>query len=174
MTDTMRKAIEKTRDWLRKPPRALENMYRGRSRKSYADEAREIADAIDAHLSAQREGEAVAWQWLNGAPSKPWSGEWFLAELEWGDRVVLKELPEEHTYDFKTADETYIKREKIKRWAQIPDSEFITPPPPRAVTDEMAIEVLSRFHGVRLHPWSQHEVDRMRAAIEAALSGTKP
>jgi hypothetical protein len=41
---------------------------------------------------------------------------------------------------------------------------------PRAVSDEMAIEVLSRFHGVRLHTWSQHEVDGMRAALTAALS----
>jgi hypothetical protein len=66
-------------------------------------------------------------EWRVGAPTKPWSEEWFIAETIWGDRVVLRSLPEEWTYDFKTADDTYIKHDKIKRWMQFPDSEFIAP-----------------------------------------------
>ena len=84
------------------------------------------ADAIDRAIAALSApvAQPVAWQWLDGAPPKPWSGEWFLAETIYGDRVVLRELPNEFTYDFKTADETYIMRERIKRWAQFPDSLF--------------------------------------------------
>jgi len=66
-------------------------------------------------------------QWIDGAPDKPWSEEWFIAITEWGDRVVLIALPNEYSYDFKTADETYIKREKIRRWMPFPDSEYVDP-----------------------------------------------
>ena len=65
--------------------------------------------------------------WREGAPSKPWSLEWFIAVTTYGDRVVLRALPDEWTYDFTTADETYIKSEKIKKWMQFPDSEFVAP-----------------------------------------------
>jgi hypothetical protein len=73
------------------------------------------------------ETEILKLEWRNGAPPKPWSGEWFIAETTYGDRVVLTSLPEKWTYDFKTADDTYIMRDKIKRWMQFPDSEFIAP-----------------------------------------------
>lgn len=65
--------------------------------------------------------------WHPGTPPSPWKNEWFIAETTWGDRVVLTALPEEYTYDFKTADETYIKADKIKRWMRFPDSEFVEP-----------------------------------------------
>ena len=65
--------------------------------------------------------------WVDGPPHRILSkeeGEWFIAETTYGDRVVLKGLPEEYTYDFTTADGTYWKREFIKRWRQFPDSEY--------------------------------------------------
>ena len=65
--------------------------------------------------------------WRDGAPAKPWSTEWFIAETTFGERIVLRELPDEWTYDFKTADETHFKRDLIKRWMQFPDSQFIAP-----------------------------------------------
>ena len=65
--------------------------------------------------------------WHEGAPDSPWSEEWFIAETIYGDRVVLTALPEEYSYDFRTADDTYIRRELIKRWMQFPDSEYIEP-----------------------------------------------
>lgn len=70
----------------------------------------------------------IPFQWRPGAPPHPWDTEWFVAETTYGDRVVLVALPEDYFYDFKTADETHIKRDKIKCWAQFPDSEFIAAP----------------------------------------------
>jgi hypothetical protein len=83
------------------------------------------------HTSAGTEqAPELRLEWRSGAPTKPWSEEWFIAETIWGDRVVLRALPEEWTYDFKTADDTYIKHDKIKRWMPFPDSEFIAPDVP--------------------------------------------
>jgi hypothetical protein len=73
------------------------------------------------------EADELKLKWRDGAPPHPWEKEWFIAETTYGDRVVLKALPEEYTYDFKTADDTYIKRDKIKRWMQFPDSFYIAP-----------------------------------------------
>jgi len=70
----------------------------------------------------------IPFQWRPGAPVHPWDMEWFVAETTYGDRVVLVALPEDYHYDFKTADETHIMRNKIKRWAQFPDSQFIAAP----------------------------------------------
>lgn len=99
--------------------------------------------------------DEIKLEWRDGAPPHPWEKEWFIAETTYGDRVVLKALPEEYTYDFKTADETYIKRDKIKRWMQFPDSNYIAPdattrasdlqealPYPRELTDNLR-DVLS-------------------------------
>lgn len=72
-------------------------------------------------------GPELRLEWRDGAPGNPWDKEWFIAETTYGDRVVLTALPKEWTYDFKTADETYIKADKIKRWMQFPDSQFIAP-----------------------------------------------
>lgn len=66
-------------------------------------------------------------EWYEGEPPKPWRSEWFIAETIWGDRVVLTALPEEYTYDYETADGTYIKANNVKRWMQFPDSQFIAP-----------------------------------------------
>lgn len=62
--------------------------------------------------------------WREGEPPHPWNKEWFIAITIYGDRVVLRALPEEYAYDYTTADGTYIKAEKIKKWMQFPDSEF--------------------------------------------------
>ena len=63
--------------------------------------------------------------WHKGHPNHVYGSEWFIAITVWGDKVVLKELPEEYSYDYTTADETYIKRDKIKKWMQFPNSNFI-------------------------------------------------
>lgn len=64
-------------------------------------------------------------EWRDGEPSKPWKDEWFIAETTYSDRVVLRSLPDDYTYDYTTADETYIKADKIKRWMPFPDSGYI-------------------------------------------------
>lgn len=63
--------------------------------------------------------------WHKGVPPHPFDKEWFIAQTTYGDRVVLMALPEEFSYDFKTADETYWKKDKIKCWMQFPDSSYI-------------------------------------------------
>jgi hypothetical protein len=67
--------------------------------------------------------------WIDGAPSGFRAEEWFIALTTDGDRVVLIALPEEYTYDFKTADYTYIMRDNIKKWMPFPDSEYKYPVP---------------------------------------------
>lgn len=89
-------------------------------------------------LAALRASSPVAWR--DGTPPKPWCDEWFIAETTYHDRVVLRALSEEYTYDFKTADETYIKADKIKRWMQFPDSEFIAPAALAAAVQVKALE----------------------------------
>jgi hypothetical protein len=86
---------------------------------------------------------AVEAVWHVGAPPKPWADEWFIARTTFNDRVVLTALPEEYTYDFKTADDTYIKADKIKCWMQFPDSQFIAPAA-KAVDVEAALRVLEQ------------------------------
>lgn len=63
-------------------------------------------------------------EWHDGEPPKPWRHEWFIALTIHGDRVVLRSLPEEWTYDYKTADDTYMLAKNIKKWMQFPDSMF--------------------------------------------------
>lgn len=53
-----------------------------------------------------------------------WFDEWFIAKLDNGDRVVLRKLPEEYSFDYTTADGTYFKAFRLKSWMQFPDSKF--------------------------------------------------
>lgn len=62
--------------------------------------------------------------WNEGVPRDHWADEWFIARLDTGERVVLTALPEEYSYDFKTADETYYKAYRVKSWMQFPDSQY--------------------------------------------------
>lgn len=64
-------------------------------------------------------------KWHKGYPNLTYGSEWFIAKLDDGQRVVLTALPEEFTYDFKTADETYYMKYRIAYWMQFTDSEFI-------------------------------------------------
>jgi hypothetical protein len=75
--------------------------------------------------------------WYEGAPPFPQDQEWFIAETIYGDRVVLRSLDEgrehKHTYDFKTADGTYMATRIIKRWMQFPDCAYLPPATPAPV-----------------------------------------
>lgn len=71
---------------------------------------------------------AVAWLWHDGPPPHPWKTEWFIAHTIYGDKVVLRALEKEHTYDYTTADGTYMMERNIKRWAQFPDSMYVAAP----------------------------------------------
>jgi hypothetical protein len=118
-----------------------------------------IAEAISEAEQRGREQERVHQIWIEGCPDKTYSSEWFIAKLVNGDRVVLRALPEGWTYDYKTADETYIKRGLIKSWMQFPDSQFI---PYKNITDlesklSRAVEAL-KFYANPVH---QIEVDHV-------------
>lgn len=82
---------------------------------------------LEAEVDKLRAQAAIedAGYWHDGSPPNPYDKEWFIAWTTYGERVVLKALDKEfHSYDFTTADKTYIKRESIKRWMQFPDSEY--------------------------------------------------
>lgn len=62
--------------------------------------------------------------WNDGVPNKIYAEEWFIAVLDNGDKVVLRSLPEESSYAFTTADATYYRSDKVKKWMQFPTSGF--------------------------------------------------
>lgn len=121
-------------------------------------EARKI---IEAALESEQ-------TWFDGYPTKFRAEEWFIAITTYGDRVVLRALPEEYSYDFKTADETYIMRDKIAKWMPFPDSEYISPAAKllkseRAVSDKIIRELETIIE----------QVEAMRAQ-QAAMRKEKP
>jgi len=103
-----------------------ENYYKFRG----AWQAWQAATALQAERVRELEEEtdrARSEKWHKGYPPSPWCHEWFIAKTFHRDRVVLTALPEEYAYDFKTADDTYIKKEMIVAWMQFPDSQYIAP-----------------------------------------------
>jgi len=83
--------------------------------------------------------------WIPGAPTKHYAEEWFIALLGNGDRAVLRALPEEHTYDFTTADGTYSKRDLVVKWMQFPDSEYKPAAPTEQARDAEADELMEQL-----------------------------
>lgn len=109
--------------------------------------------------------------WVKGAPPKPYDREWFLAQTDSGDYVVLRPLPDHWSYDYTTADSTYIMRDRIARWAQLSCSQFVhfspTPVAPcercRNMTDALGFFTSVIKSGEK---WSE-ECDKMlRAAFD--------
>jgi len=86
-----------------------------------------LAEFLADFLERHRPTLPLVLEWRDGAPPKPWRDEWFIAKTTYGDRVVLRSLPDDWTYDFKTADDTYIMADKIAKWMQFPDSDFTAP-----------------------------------------------
>lgn len=107
---------------LRERVAELERDLRDTTWQDHADAWQKRALAAEAKFAA---AERDAARWHDGATPKPFDSEWFIAELKSGDRTVLRALPEEYAYDYKTADESYIKRGLIVRWMQFPDSQFV-------------------------------------------------
>jgi hypothetical protein len=98
-----------------------------------------VSDLIE-RAKAALEG-ATPGPWMPGEPPSPWREEWFIAKTIYGDKVVLRSLPEEWSYDYTTADHTYMIAANIVCWMQFPDSEYIAPPEPdlaRALIDTTA------------------------------------
>jgi hypothetical protein len=138
---------------------------------------RELVVRLTAALARPAQ-EPVAGIWHEGEPPHPWKQEWFIAETTYGDRVVLKSLPEDFTYDYKTADETYIKADRIKRWMQFPDSVYLAAPQPvinpthsqgagtpGLLTDPAPADLVEPFQA-RVQPW-------MMACFGATIAGDR-
>lgn len=116
------------------------------------DPAAAIAQWNTRHLAVLAQGQELKLEWRDGAPPHPWDKEWFIAETTFGDRVALTALPEDWAYDFKTADDTYIKCDKIKRWMQFPDSNYVAPLAEGA-TDRCQFASLRAANEVRQREW---------------------
>ncbi|MCG8345377.1 MAG: DUF551 domain-containing protein [Chlorobiales bacterium] len=71
--------------------------------------------------------EELKLEWRKGEPPKYLRDDWFIAKTKERDRFVLRSLPDEYSYDYTTADGTYIKAENIEAWMQFPDSPFVEP-----------------------------------------------
>lgn len=65
--------------------------------------------------------------WEDGAPKNKLFEEWFIARLDNGEKVVLKRLPAEFSYEFRTADDTYYSEFRVAKWMPFPESEFFSP-----------------------------------------------
>ena len=101
----------------------------GRER-AQIEAARAADKARIAALEAEKErGFIPDGVWRDGCPPSPYCSEWFIAKLDNGQRVVLKELHQDHSYDYRTADETYYSAFRIAAWMQFQDSEYIAPAP---------------------------------------------
>jgi hypothetical protein len=133
------------------------------------DQAQHAADA--AITVIEQDQARLQLEWRDGAPPHPWDKEWFIARTTFGDRVALTALPEEYSYDFKTADGTYLKREVIAAWMQFPDSEYVAPAKP-AVSEE-ARTFLEFWEQNPTGPVTVRAATRLRAAI-AALTKEAP
>lgn len=118
--------------------------------------------------------------WEAGAPKNKLFEEWFIARLDNGQKVVIKRLPEEYSYDFKTADDTYYKEFRIAKWMPFPESEFFSP---TAIALLEALENAKQFieNGIELGyirmpdadtPDSAHNTLPMINAAIAAARGT--
>lgn len=84
-------------------------------------------------------GAQGGFSWATGEPPKGFK-EWFIAKLDNGQRVVLKRLPEDFTYDYTTADETYYAKRRIAKWMQFPDSEFVNLNPSPAAAQSWELD----------------------------------
>lgn len=108
--------------------------------------------------------------WQDGAPQNKWFAEWFIAKLDNGQKVVLKRLSEENSYDFTTADETYYKEFRIAKWMNFPESEFFSP------AAMQLIEALEESHKriLQLLPscWSDDDLCLL-GQIEQAIKAAK-
>lgn len=100
----------------------------------YVEQALALLDSLSAPDAKEGQG------WIQGEPPSPWNTEWFFAKLKNGTYAVLCRLPEEYSYDYKTADETYYKKDWVIGWMPIPETEFMRPQPaapaPEPVIDD--------------------------------------
>lgn len=67
---------------------------------------------------------AIDCGWIAGQPPRYIGEEWFIAKTIHSERVVLRALGDGHSYDYTTADGTYMRAKNIVKWMQFPDSQY--------------------------------------------------
>lgn len=96
------------------------------ARDSELARLRERVKELEAQLEPAKQHPAPC-EWNDGEPPNPYRYEWFIAKMKGGRTVVAQALPESYSYDYTTADETYFRADRITRWMQLPNSEFVSP-----------------------------------------------
>ena len=121
----------------------------------------EVVEAERDALRTERDAAKITQVWMAGEPPKHIRDEWFIAKTIHGDRVVLRALPEEWKYDYKTADETYMAAKNIAAWMQMPDSGYVSYVEGGAVT----AEAVARAEA------AEAKVAELEAQIAAQIAG---
>jgi len=135
MTDTSTEAVDK---WLSQqgliltdPPKEAEASKLVHALLKERDElkAQQEKTTDRLNLTQAKLDSLLTSSWREGEPDKVSGSEWFIAETEWKARVVLRRLDDDNSYDYMTAEETYVtsERAKIVKWMQFPDSHFLPP-----------------------------------------------
>lgn len=132
-------------------------------------QAEQEITALRARLEAvekERDALKVVQCWTAGEPPKYLRGEWFIAKSKHKDRVVLRALSEENSYDYTTADGTYIVAENVVAWMQFPDSNYIS----YVEGGEAASEAIARAERAEaaLATARRDDLVRLRDAVEGA------
>ena len=138
--------IARLKEWAESEAESFDQQRRALDRtKAERDELRAQLAADKARITSLEDYLPVVWR--DGPPPHPWDQEWFIGLLDNDGRVVLKALPEERSYDFRTADETYYSASRIKMWAQFPDSEYVSAPAPQLAQQGAGVPVHVVFDG---------------------------
>ena len=141
------------------------------SRKRISEGYRQRVVELEVELAALK----ASGDWIKGEPPSPWNTEWFFAKLKNGEYAVLHRLPEEYSYDYKTADETYLKKDNIVAWMQIPDSEFIKPAPSAEPDDELDIATRGPWKTIPPDwPEVNERIQEMAVKLAARRPGVEP
>ena len=133
------------------------------------------AEAAEARVAELEAIKTPVCEWTPGVPPKMYAKEWFIARTKFG-LAVLTTLPEGWSYDFTTADSTYVKAESITHWMQFPDSDYISPSQARLrelqAGDYEKLEAQNARLREALHDaLSVMPEGRMREAVKAKLNG---
>lgn len=124
-----------------------------------------LLTAAPAPADEPAEHQQAPCEWNNGEPSRVYRDEWFIAKMVCGRTVVARSLPEDHSYDYTTADETYFRADRITRWMQLPNSEFVSPAQYELATLRERVKELERYN-IGLANES-HELRERVKALEA-------
>lgn len=116
MSDISRETVEQVVDLLESGDCKL-------SQPTAARMLRNLLARVDELEEQQTYFEGMLWR--DGEPDRVYRSEWFIAKTKNREKVVLRALPEEHSYDYRTADDRYLSKDHIIAWMQFPDSEFI-------------------------------------------------